>query len=201
MRFSKLNRTQRSIAIALCTAIITFNTACTVTVIPPVNPLHPTVVYLCDYGVHSSLLLPVAPGRYVEYLYGDWDWAALCKTGWLNALHAIFWSNQAALGRRYLDRPAGETMPIPPGNPKSETPITVNDEGCQNVLIEMAARWENDRVVHSDSPAVVTDFWYVKDDQHYNWLHDCNLSTADLLKEMGCQIRGYAIWSDFKIKP
>jgi hypothetical protein len=156
------------------------------------------VVYLCDYGVHSSLLLPVARGRYVEYLYGDWNWAALCHNSWLDALGAIFWSRQSTLGRRYVTQIPGQAMPIPPDGAKTEIPIAVNGDDCQKVLSEMATRWKSQRATALPEPTN-GDFWYVKDSQPYNWLHDCNLNTADSLREMGCQIQGYAVWSKFKV--
>ena len=195
-----LNKLQRLFAIALCLGVVSFNSACTVTVIPPVNPPHPTVIYLCDYGVHSSLLIPVASGRYVEYLYGDWNWAALCHTRWWDALGAIFWSKQATLGRRFVTQAAGQKMPTPADGPKTQTAIIVNGDGCQKVLTRMAARWENDRLGHPDTTPIVADYWFVKDDQHYWWLHDCNLDTADSLAEMGCEIHGHAVWSKFDVQ-
>jgi hypothetical protein len=199
-RLTRLNKLQRLAAILLCLGIVSFNSACTVRVVPPVNPVNPTVVYLCDYGVHSSLLIPVAKGRYVEYLYGDWNWAALCHTKWWDALGAIFWSQQATLGRRFITQTADQKMPTTPDGPKTETAIIVNGDGCRKVLTEMAARWETDRAAHPDAASIVSDFWYVKDDQHYWWLHDCNLNTADSLAEMGCEIHGYAVWSKFDVQ-
>ena len=184
----------------LCIAMICINFGCTVTVIPPLDPAKPTVVYLCDYGVHSSLLIPVSKHHYVEYLYGDWNYAALCHNHWWNAIGAIFWSQQAVLGRLYITQVDDQEMPTTPDGPKTEVAIIVNGEGCQKVLVEMSARWEKKRAtaLTADEPAN-GDFWYVKDDQPYNWLHDCNLNTADSLAEMGCTIRGFAIWSVFKV--
>jgi hypothetical protein len=150
--------------------------------------------------VHSSLLLPVSKGRYVEYLYGDWNWAALCHNSWVDALGAIFWSGQATLGRRYIDQLANQTMPIPPDGVKTEVPIVVNGDGCIALLKQMDDRWERDRLATTGPSQVVSDFWYVKDDQHYDWVHDCNLNTADSLAAMGCTVRGYAVWSGFDVK-
>ena len=44
---------------------------------PPQQSLkEPVTVYVADYGVHSSLLLPTGDGRFVEYAFGDWGYAA-----------------------------------------------------------------------------------------------------------------------------
>ncbi len=79
---------------------------CSGTVTPPPAPRHPAVVYLCDYGYHSSLLLPVGDdGTFVEYLFGDWNWAALDHTGVGPAVTAGLFSPAATLGRRYVYEP------------------------------------------------------------------------------------------------
>ena len=184
-----------------CLCFLATQSACNVVVTPPANPKHPTIVYFCDYGVHSSLLLPVGQNRYVEYLYGDWNWAALYHIDWTDAVKAIFWSKQATLGRRYITQISATTMPTPPGEPKLELAIAVDGESCQKVVEAMDLRWEQDRAAHPDNESILTDFWYVKDDQHYSWLHDCNLNTAQTLASLGCNVRGFAVFSNFKVTP
>ena len=75
---------------------------CATHVSPPANVRDPTTVYLTNYGRHASLILPTAPGTLTEYSYGDWTFYAEAKTTPANALAALFWSRQAALGRRSL---------------------------------------------------------------------------------------------------
>jgi hypothetical protein len=167
-------------------------------VVPPLNPPRPTTVYLCDYGVHSSLLLPTGDGRYVEYLYGDWNWAALWHNSWVDAVSAVFWSQQAALGRRFITPALGE-VPQPPGGSLTEVSITVDGKLCEAVIQSLDARWEVNlpTALTPDPPQDRMDF--VKDDQPYSWLHDCNRLTADSLAQMGCRIIGYPIWSKFDV--
>lgn len=169
---------------------------CYTQVTPPLNPVHPAVVYLCDYGVHSSLLLPMGPQRYVEYLYGDWNWAARGHTSALDAIGAVFFSQQSTLGQRFVDQLPGQSIPRPSDGPNTETPIIVNGDECSAVVTQLMQRWEQ----HRDTalpPA--SGMVFVKDNVPYNWTHDCNGLTADCLRDMGCRIDGFPIWSKFKI--
>src|SRR5436305_3789805 len=84
---------------------------------PPANPANPTVIYLCDYGVHSSILLPVGDGRFVEYVYGDWAFAVENKADPLHTLAALFLSFDPAYGRRFLEPQPGRAFPWPPNGP------------------------------------------------------------------------------------
>ena len=42
---------------------------CATTVRPQARPIDPVPVFLTDYGVHSSLMLPTADGNYVDGYY------------------------------------------------------------------------------------------------------------------------------------
>jgi len=50
---------------------------CSTTVRPPSQPLQPVTIYLTDEFIHSSVVMPMGDGRYVEYAFGDWTYAAL----------------------------------------------------------------------------------------------------------------------------
>src|SRR3954453_12581474 len=75
---------------------------CATHVSPPSYVRDPTTVYLTNYGRHASLILPTSPGTLTEYSYGDWTFYAEGKTTPPNAIAALFWSRQSALGRRSL---------------------------------------------------------------------------------------------------
>ena len=49
---------------------------CAATVAPQPRTAETVAVYLTDYGIHSSLLMPSGEHRYVEYAFGDWNFAA-----------------------------------------------------------------------------------------------------------------------------
>src|SRR5450432_2204531 len=114
---------------------------CAPRVYPPLNPANPTTIYVCDYGIHSSLLLPSGEGQFVEYVYGDWDFAALNKTDPLHTLIALFGSCQPALGRRYLRPARGTDVPSPPNPPHTMEPMAVDGERVKRVVREMNRRF------------------------------------------------------------
>ena len=174
---------------------------CETHVAPPALPLavQPTTVYLCDYGIHSSLLLPVGDDRhrYVEYVYGDWNWAALEHHGFLDAVGAILWSGQSTLGRRYLETSPGDPVPHPPDEPKSQTPVVVDAAQCAALVQEADARW----LKHADTAVRVGSYTYVRDEVPYGLTHDCNWNTADWLARTGCQVDAKPILPYFSLVP
>lgn len=173
---------------------------CATAVYPQPAPPHPQAVYVADYGIHSSLLLPTGEGRYVEYAFGDWGFAALNHCLPQDALGALLVSFQAALGRRYVDLQPGQTEPHPvhPA-PHRVQVVYVPQERVERVVRELADRYRRGGPpVHN--PENDTD--YVKDDSEHYWVgNNCNHLTARCLEEMGCDVRGFVVLSKFKVVP
>jgi hypothetical protein len=174
---------------------------CATRVYPPASPLNPTSVYLCDYGVHSSLLLPTGDGRFVEYVYGDWAYAAMNETDPLHTLGALLFSLQPALGRRFMTPPPGDKFPLPPNQPNTVTPIVVDGEKVAAVVNRLNTRFL--RHINTALPNTTPNyaFMFVKDDQHYSAIHSCNHLTLEDLIGMGCTIGGFPILSNFIVEP
>lgn len=174
---------------------------CATRVYPPASPPHPTSIYLCDYGIHSSMLLPTGHGRFVEYVYGDWAYAALNETDPLHTLGALFLSFQPALGRRFLTPLPGQAFPIPPNHPNTITPIVVDGEKVAAVVDRLNTRFQRhiNTAVFNDFPNYA--FTFVKDDQPYSIIHSCNHLTMEGLIAMGCTIGGFPILSNFLVEP
>ena len=175
---------------------------CSGTVVPPVAPRDPTTVYLCDYGYHSSLLLPVGrDGTFVEYLFGDWNWAVLNHTGVMAALEAGLFSPAATLGRRYVYRPAPRRVPRPVTAPVTQVALSVDGAACQRLQAELDVRWR----AHAGTAVYtgrVGDFYlFVRDDEPYGLLHNCNRVTADWLQQLGCRTGGLPLMSHFTVDP
>jgi hypothetical protein len=177
----------------ICCVILT---GCGTVVTPPVNPTNPQVIYLCDYGIHSSLLLPVGNKKYVEFLYGDWNWAALGHNSPLDAVGALFFSQQSTLGRRYILQANNEAMPTPLDGPKSEMPIIVNGDDCDLLVRKLMLRWDGHRQTAITTGSTLS---YVKDTQPYSITHDCNHLTTECLRAMGCKVEGDPFWSNYKV--
>ncbi len=171
---------------------------CSATVTPPVAPLHPVTVYLCDYGYHSSLLLPVGTdGTFVEYLYGDWAWAATNHTGVGPAIRAGLFSSGATLARRYVYEPVPNRVPQPMTPPVTQVPLVVDRKRCQRLEAFLDARWR----AHADTAVYAGQFGgyylYVRDGEPYGWIHNCNTETANWLEQLGCGVSGWPLLSHF----
>jgi hypothetical protein len=166
-------------------------------VYPPVNPSKPTLVYLCDYGVHSSLLLPLGDGRFVEYVYGDWAFAAENKTDPLHTLGALFVSCDPALGRRFLTTPPGRLYPWPPNQPHTVRPMYVDADKVAAVVTAMDQRYQLHASTAKFNDAPNYFFTFVKDDERYSIFHSCNHLTTRNLKLMDCRVVGLTVTSNF----
>ena len=173
---------------------------CSGTVTPPANPPRPTAVYLCDYGYHSSLLLPVGTdGTYAEYLFGDWNWAALNHTGVGPAVTAALFSSQATLGRRYVYQP-GRPSPRPMTTPATQTRLWVDGDRCRTLQLSLDARWRSAAGTATYDGADGGYYVYVKDAERYTLLHNCNRVTADWLDDLGCDTGGLPVLSHFEVR-
>ncbi len=178
------------LTIALCTG-------CATTVRPEARPVDPVTVFLTDYGVHSSLMLPTTDGRYVEYSFGDFGYAALNKGGPHNALGALLISGQSGIGRRFLTVVPGEDTPRPAYAPKTVRRLYANRIEVYALVKELDQRFRSgaDKPVHN----AVTDAVFVKDSEHYSFANNCNHMTARMLRELGCEVRGNTGTSAFRV--
>jgi hypothetical protein len=176
-----------------------FATGCATTVRPEARPIDPVPVFLTDYGVHSSLMLPTADGNYVEYSFGDYGYAALNHGGPHNALGALLVSGQSAIGRRFLSVCPDEDAPRPAYAPKSFQKFYAERFQVSTLVKELDERFrkgaESSEPVHNP----ITDAVFVKDTEHYSIANNCNHMTARLLRELGCSVVGDQGRSAFKV--
>ena len=170
---------------------------CTTTVRPNPRPIDPVAVFLTDYGVHSSLMLPSPDGRYVEYSFGDYGYAALNRGGPHNALGALFVSGQSGIGRRFLTVRPGEEAPRPAYKPVRVQKLYANRFQVYALVKELDHRYRNggDTPVHNP----ITDNVFVKDRERYSFANNCNHMTGRMLRELGCEVRGHTATSKFKV--
>lgn len=175
-------------------------TGCGTTVYPQPKPVRPEAVYVADYGIHSSLLLPNGDGRYVEYAFGDWNFAALNHCWPQDALGALLISFQSALGRRYLTLEPGQTAPRPV-HPEAHRVqvIYASKADVERVVKDLDDRYRRGEKLVLHNPD--NDMDYVKDSEHYSVANNCNHLTARCLREMGCDVRGMVVLSKFAVAP
>ena len=165
---------------------------------PPAHTVDPVTVYVADYGVHSAVMLPVGGTRYIEYAFGDWGYCAENRVGPNDAIGALLCSNGSAFGRRYIEKKPGQKYPTPDAPlPKVIFPVQVSRKYVEQVETKLAARYHKYESTAVHNPDNDTD--YVRDDQHYSFLHSCNHLTADTLRAMCCQVDGPTIFSSFHL--
>lgn len=186
--------------IAISLFLLAFIGGCATNVFPQTKPIRPVAVYVADYGIHSSLLLPVGDRRYVEYAFGDWNFAALNHCWPQDALGALLISFQSALGRRYITVEPGKTEPWPVHpSPHKVQVVYASEAQVERVVKELDGRFNRDTHVVLHNPENDMDF--VKDTEHYSILNNCNHLTARCLRELGCDVRGLVVLSTFSVHP
>jgi hypothetical protein len=172
---------------------------CGGTILPPAHVRNPVPVYVADYGRHSTILLPTPNGGLVEYAFGDWGWLAAFHRGFLNMFGALFFSQGSTLGRRYFRQTPEPGVSIDPAHIKHFVSFDADRDRVEALRQELDAAWESrgDTVVPThDSDG----FLYVRSDERYNLLHNCNHVTARWLRELGCEVKGPTITSKFKVQ-
>lgn len=170
--------------------LVVFIAGCATTVRPPADPTDPVVVVLVDYGHHSTLILPEPGGSWVEYAYGEWDYFALNKTDLCTGMITLCCPNQGALGRRTLatsDVLAEERLPLKVSRDRSEALRRRLEERFQGRI---------DTKVYNPAHQLT----FVKDDDTYICWHNCNHAVAAWLEELGCEVSGWACFSDFRVE-
>ena len=184
----------------LTVVILSLTGGCAATVYPVATPVQPTAVYLADYGIHSSVLLPTGDGRYVEYAFGDWNFAALNHCWPQDAMGALLVSFQSALGRRFIAVRPGQAAPHPvhPA-PHHVQVVFASRPDVERLVRELDERYRRGGSDRRYNPDNGMD--YVKDGEHYWIANNCNHLTARCLREMGCDVRGLTILSSFDVAP
>jgi hypothetical protein len=170
----------------------------TTRIIPPRPSGDDVSVFVTDYGRHSSVLLPTPQGHYNEYAFGDFNWFALSHTTQSDALHAMLWSAGATLGRRQIKLEIDDPTAVASDTTackviRLRVPRDRVDALIERLDADFYAR--HDTVTYNPASAM----WFVRSDEPYNAFHNCNHVTARWLRQLGCQIRGTAMFSKFAV--
>lgn len=190
---------------------------CATRVTPSVEVSDPAVVYLVDYGRHSSLLLPSAPASSPlhrsdlrEYSYGDWMYYANSKDSVRDGARAMLWRSQGALGRRDLPGfgPASDEAPIEPAamiqrrlGVERVFPIVVERERAESLLAMLDARFEQGLSVGPAVENSKVELTFVQDEVDYSLARHCNHEVRDWLRELGVDAVYAPLVAEFKVLP
>lgn len=183
-------------AFILSTIAITSCAGCTTTIVPPRTVADPVSVYLVDYGRHPSIVLPRTQSALVEYTFGEWKWYAENETAGLSAARAMMVPTQGALGRRHI-----ECKPHKPWTSDlgylHVYEITVERDRAAALLAQLDERWEAGAEDARFNEHY--DLVFVPDEQEYHFMNNSNPTVARWLEDIGCEVRGSALLSQWRI--
>lgn len=168
---------------------------CATTLVTPCGSPPRQTVYVLDHGRTSSLALPDETGGFVRYVYGDWRWYALNETTVSAGIAALLWPTQGALGR--AASPSRFTADDAPAAYEQMHVLEVEAKRVQRLRRRLDALYtvSADRRVHNS----LYDMDFVPYPQPYSALHNSNQVIAAWLEELGCEVRGPALWSNWRV--
>jgi hypothetical protein len=171
---------------------------CAVYVCPPEAPREPVTVYIVDYGRHSSLVLPdTSENTLVEYAYGDWDWFALGRNKWYDVFPTLFLPTRGTLGRRSL-RMGPEFRDLRRLIWCERVhEIAVESRAARTLILGLHGEFERHRESLHFKSVYALDF--VHSDRAFHVFHNCNHAVAEWLRDLGCEVRGVALYANFEV--
>ena len=187
-----------TVALAAVLAALAFPLALTTTVVPPPDPDQPVEVFLLDFGRTSGLVLPVNDGM-AEYVYGDCNYYALGNRGVPDAIAAMIWPTRACMGRGSFPGPATRENLL--------RQIRVAVERVYTVRVARADVERLEARLHAlyvqGLPEAIEHRGYgltfVPHPVDYHYFHNSNHVTAAWLADLGCRVRGPAVYSRWRI--
>jgi len=170
---------------------------CGWTVTPPPVPREPGDVYISKYGKHTRVALQLDQTRLVEYGFGDWRYYAEGEKGIWRGAVAITTPTEAALGRRILAHTADPVEFVRRSGADRSERIVVERDRVERLVSELDARYRAniDTEIHPEDTA----FSFVKDDAPYHLAYNSNHQAADWLRQLGCEVGGNAVLSNFRV--
>lgn len=172
---------------------------CATRVTPPAQLRDPVTVYVVDYGRHSSIILPTGGPRMMEYTYGDWEMYANNHYRWYSGWIKLLISEKGALGRRAIEYTDNEQWMRMRIWAKRLMKVEVERAKAAELLLDLERAY--DRRIATMIVNVPIETHFVRHDSRYWLMHTCNQVTADWLRKLGCEVRGAAILSNFRIEP
>jgi hypothetical protein len=179
------------------------NGGCTAVIYPPDKLTDPAPIYLVKYAVHSCVLLP-SGNVYLDYSFGDWNYAALHHHLPNDAIGALAISGEAAFERRQVIVDSHTGAPLLPDNPDLVIRLEADRDKIQRRVADLEERYQSDLRTCGDNGimkyvGVYESEVFVKDPAHYSLVNNCNNLTADTLRALGYRVEGVPITNEFHL--
>jgi hypothetical protein len=170
---------------------------CSTIVRPPAQTVQPVTIYLTDQFIHSSVIMPVEDGRFVEYAFGDWTYAALNHHDPFHTVRALFFSPQGALGRRYLTVDPKSKDLAPELKGITVNTLVVDREQVRTLVAKLDGKFTPDR---SQAENPDNHFWWVTVDDSYALWSNCNTLTKSNLRDLGCGVQSRSPFAMYNVE-
>jgi hypothetical protein len=174
---------------------------CAASVYPPAKVVDPVSVFLVNYNIHSTVLFP-DHGKYVDYSFGDWNYAALHHKYINDAIGALTISGAATLEKRILEVDPRTGEPILDDNPGLVIRLYADRAAVEKRYAELAHRFDDDLKRHATDGMIANSdnsIIFVKDDEHYSIANNCNDVTAETLRALGFRVDGPVLSNQFHL--
>lgn len=168
---------------------------------PPAELEEPADVYVSRYGWHTRLALPMGDGSetgLIEYGFGDWKYYALEQRGVVSGIRALFFSDASALARRELSPEKARVFFLNSEANDDVARIAVERSLVIALREQLETRWaslDSEFTSRSDEDIVMA-----KVDDRYSLWRNSNTRLGDWLTELGCEVEGRPIWSNFRVR-
>lgn len=174
--------------------------ACSGKITPPHEPESARQVFVLNHGRHSSLVLEGADGDLRRYSYGDWRFYAEGKTGFFSGLRALFMPTKSALGRRELSGPATLDNVTQQINILVLNSVTLDAEAFKvdQLTAELEKIYQQNIASKIYRPDFDLDF--VHHPNTYHTFHNSNQIIGQWLRQLGSEIHGWPLLSDWQIQ-
>ncbi|MEM8832351.1 MAG: DUF2459 domain-containing protein [Cyanobacteria bacterium P01_G01_bin.19] len=166
------------------------------TIVAPINPADPTTVYIADFGYHGKLILPTHKDELLQYAYGDWNYFALNRQNWNNALAALLIPTQGTLGRRKFK----DLTELQQSLGLDWQNILFSLEVPRNRVLSLEKSLDT-RFNQKLNTSVFNPHFgltFVKDERDYTLWHNSNHELISWFENLGCQVRGFRTLPNFQ---
>jgi hypothetical protein len=171
---------------------------CTNTIIPPSAPAEPVTITLLDHGRHPSLIIPRGDGSNVRFVYGDWSWYAMGRTGFFQLFDAMLFPSKGALGRKVLST-KGDFEDMRRRDPVRDTYTITVERSRADALRETLESAFQSRLSTAHYNGEY-DLHFVHSPGRYWALRNCNHVMANWLRAAGCRVRGTNAFSSWRVR-
>jgi hypothetical protein len=167
-------------------------------IVPPTAPVDPITVYITDYGYHSRLVLPSRQGGLVQYAYGDWDYFALERQNWHNAIAALLIPTQGTLGRRKFNDLGELRQILGPNWQDFLLSFEVATSKAFDLEESLDVRFNQN--IHTSVFNPHNGLTFVKDDRDYTLFHNSNHELVGWLEDLDCRVQGFPTLPNFQLQ-